>query len=573
VTDAEHPFGQSGHAAHSAPDAVAERTEGMAAAAAFGVDRRALADAWAAVLDEAGTHPRAVVDAAWGLLQDLTDIALGRSQLAPDPQDARFSDAAWRDHPGFRRLAQGYLAWARSLDVWLGASRLEGIQRERARFVLDAAKDVLAPVNSLVTNPQALRTMVESRGGSLWRGLGNFIDDVRHNHGYPSVADRRAFRVGRDVAASAGSVIYRTPLFELIQYQPTTAQVSAVPLLYVFSQVNRFYLADLTPDRSLFQRLLEAAVPVFAISWKNPTEAERHWNLATYVAGVIEAVGVVSTVSGAPRAHLAGVCAGGIVAAAAAAVLAARRDDSIDALSLFVNVLDFRSEDSDFGLFVSERSVAAQKALVRARGVFTERNVFEMFALLRLEDNVMSFFRDNYLLGRAPLKHPLLFWSRDYNRVPAEFQCDLLDLSLDNGLAAGQLILNGERVDLSAIRHPVYLMAGSTDHITPWRACYRSTRLFRGDVTFVLTNQNHTQTISSRLDNRHLQHWIFGELADDADRALQRSEVRSGAWTHHWIRWHTTRHPATVPAPDSLGSAEHPPLYPAPGRYVVDGAV
>jgi polyhydroxyalkanoate synthase subunit PhaC len=269
---------------------------------------------------------------------------------------------------------------------------------------------------------------------------------------------------------------------------------------------------------------------------------------------------------------LVGVCAGGIVAAAAAAVLAVRRHDVVDALSLFVNVLDFRAEDSDFGLFVSERSVAAQKALVRARGVFTERNVFEMFALLRLEDNVMSFFRDNYLLGRAPLKHPLLFWSRDYNRVPAEFQCDLLDLSVDNALTGGRLVLLGERADLSAIRHPVYLMAGSTDHITPWRACYRSTRLFGGDVTFVLTNQNHTQTISSRLDNRHLQHRVFGELVADPDQALERADVRAGAWTHHWIGWLNARNPASVPAPGSLGCAEYPPLYPAPGRYVVDGA-
>jgi polyhydroxyalkanoate synthase subunit PhaC len=551
-----------------AVDGIAERTEGMAAAAAFGVDLRSMLDTWGHIIDEAGAQPAAVYQATRSLTGALAAIALGSSDIAVDGSDPRFADPAWRDHPLFRRLAQGYLAWARSLDTWLDASRLEGIQRERARFVLNAAKDVLAPANALITNPQALRTLVETRGMSLLRGLGNFIDDVRHNHGYPAVADRRAFHIGREVAASTGSVIYRTPLFELIQYQAKTPSVAPVPLLYVFSQVNRFYLGDLTPDRSLFQRLLDAGIPVFAISWKNPTEAERHWNLETYANGIIDAIEVMRAVTGQPRVHLIGVCAGGIAAAVAAGVLQARGRPVIDALSLFVNVLDNRPDDSDFGLFVTERSVAAQKALIRARGVFTERNVFEMFALLRVEENIMSFFRSNYLLGQAPLKHPLLFWSRDYTRVPAEFQCDLLDLSQQNLLARGGLIALGERVDLSAIDYPVYVMAGSTDHITPWKACYRSVHLFGGEVTFVLTNQNHTQTISGRLDNRHLQHQVFGTLAADADAALAGAATHAGAWTYHWIDWLHSRYTETFPAPTALGSQEFPPLYPAPGRYV-----
>jgi polyhydroxyalkanoate synthase subunit PhaC len=194
-------------------------------------------------------------------------------------------------------------------------------------------------------------------------------------------------------------VIFRSDLLELIQYTPKTAEVAPIPLLYVFSQVNRFYLGDLTPDRSLFQRLLDAGIPVFAISWKNPTPAERDWNLDTYAGGIIEAIRVMRQVTGHDKIHLIGVCAGGLAAAAAAGVLAARGADWIDALSLFINILDFRPEDSDFGLFVSERSVEAQKAVVRNKGIYAEKDVFEMFALLRIEENIMSFFRSNYLLG------------------------------------------------------------------------------------------------------------------------------------------------------------------------------
>ena len=279
------------------------------------------------------------------------------------------------EHPLYRCLGQSYVAWSNALDQWLDASGLENIERERARFVLNIAKDVLAPVNTLVGNPAALRKLRESDGSSLARGFRNLFDDLQHNHGYPAVADRHAFVVGKDVAATPGAVVYRNELFELIQYAPTTDQVTPIPLLYVFSQVNRFYLGDLTPDRSLFQRLLGTGVPLFAISWRNPTKNERDWNLDTYADGALEAIRVMQQITGQPKIHLMGLCAGGLVAAAAAGVLEARGEDSIDTLSLFVNVLDYRQGDSEFGLFITERSVAAQKAMVRGRGIFSERDV------------------------------------------------------------------------------------------------------------------------------------------------------------------------------------------------------
>jgi len=263
-------------------------------------------------------------------------------------------------------------------------------------------------------------------------------------------------------------------------------------------------------------------------------------------------------------------CAGGLVAAAAAGVMNARGDDWVDTLSLFVNVLDSRPGESEFGLFVTERSVEAQKAAVRSRGIFTERDVFEMFAMLRIEENVMSFFRSNYLLGEEPPKHPLLFWSMDYTRVPAEMQCDFLDLGQHNKLAKKEMRVLGKRLDLSKIDYPVYVMAGSTDHITPWKACYRSTQLFGDKVVFVLTNQNHTQTISSRIDNRHLKYWVAGELPEDPDAALQSADVQVGPWTEHWVGWLGERYEQPVKPKKKLGSTRYPALGPAPGEYVLE---
>jgi polyhydroxyalkanoate synthase len=552
------------------PEDIAERTEGAAATGAFGVDARSIMDTWGGMLAQASVQPRALLKAGRRLGSELGNIWFGDSDIAPAPDDGRFQDPVWQDNAVYRRIGQSYRAWSDAMDDWLAHSGLEGIERDRARFVLNATKDLAAPVNSLLGNPEALRKLQQTRGRSVVRGVQNFIDDVRHNHGYPAVADRKAFTVGKDVAATPGAVVFRNELFELIQYQPTAETVSPIPLLYVFSQVNRFYLGDLTPDRSLFKRLLDAGIPVFAISWRNPTREQSDWNIDTYADGVIEAVNVIRQVGRHRRLHLMGLCAGGLVAAAAAGVLRARGEDSIDTLSLFVNVLDFRPGESEFGLFTTERSVEAQKAAVRARGVFTERNVFEMFAMLRIEENVMSFFRSNYLLGEEPLKHPLLFWSMDYTRVPAEMQCDFMDLGQHNKLAKKELRVLGKRLDLSQIDYPVYVMAGSTDHITPWKACYRSTQLFGADVVFVLTNQNHTQTISSRIDNRHLKYWVTRDLPEEPELALQSAEVHDGPWTEHWITWLSDRYRAPVKRKKNPGSRRYPVLDPAPGKYVLE---
>jgi polyhydroxyalkanoate synthase len=550
----------------------AQRERGVPLNTALGVDRQAFMDAWSDILETSLQQPAAFWNVANNFARDCADILLGNSELQPEPTDKRFNDPAWQESPIYHRLGQAYIAWTRALDGWLEQSHLEGMDRERARYVLDAAKDILAPMNTLPGNPEAMRLARDTRGRSIVNGIKNLLDDLQHNHGYPACADRHAFKVGQDVAASEGAVIYRSELLELIQYQPATDTVVDTPLLYVFSQVNRFYLGDLTTDRSLFKRLLEAGIPVFAISWRNPTAEHRNWNLDSYADGVIQSIKVMREVTGADKINLMGLCAGGLTAAAAAGALQARGDDWVNSLSLFVNVLDNRPEDSDFGLFVSERSVQAQKQMTRVRGLFDEKNVFEMFAMLRFEENIMSFLRSNYLKGEEPLHHPLLFWSIDYTRLPAGLHADFLDLSLENKLAKRELKVLGKRVDLSKIDYPIYIMAGSTDHITPWKACYRSTQLFKKKrLRFVLTNQNHTQTISSRDDNPHLKHWIANSHPQDPEEWLGKVKEYEGSWVPNWIEW-LKRHSTAeqVAAPTAYGNDDYPELDAAPGRYVLE---
>ncbi len=553
-------------------NASGKKTEGgIPLNTALGVDAKAFIDTWSDIFTTSVQQPKAAINAGQKFLQDVGKIVLGTNAGYPDSSDKRFADKAWNTNPIYRRVGQTYIAWTQALDTWLDQAGLEGMEHERARYVLDTAKEFFAPVNTLVGNPAALRQAQATRGRSLVQGVKNLFDDVRHNHGYPACADRDAFIVGKDVAATPGAVIFRTDLLELIQYQPATSKVVASPLLYVFSQVNRFYLGDLTPDRSLFKRLLDAGIPVFAISWRNPTASQRDWNLDTYAEGIIQSISVMQDIIGGEKVNLMGLCAGGFTAAAAAGALQVRGEDRINSLSLFVNVLDSRPEDSDFGLFVSERSIEAQKQATRVKGLFDEKRVFEMFAMLRWEENVLGFMRSNYLMGEAPIKHPLLFWSIDYTRLPAGLHSAFLDLSLYNKLAKRETKVLGQRVDLSKIKYPVYVMAGSTDHITPWKACYRTTQMFDTDLEFVLTNQNHTQTISSRDNNKHLKHWTGSNYASDPEVWLQDVTEHEGSWVVHWIDWLKVKSPEEqVDAPTQFGNENYAEIDPAPGRYVLE---
>ncbi len=544
---------------------AADRLEGVSLGSMWGADRQSMIEAWQRFSRDVGSQPALALQTQMRFQAELARIWFDDVSMEL-PADPRFSDPAWEDNPIFKRLRQSYVAWCGRLDEWLENSGLEGIDRQRAQFLMDAAKDTFAPVNSPFA-PEAVRKAVATSGASVAKGIRQFFDDLQHNHGYPAVADRKAFELGRDVAATPGKVVFRNELFELIQYQPVTSKVRKTPLLYVFSQVNRFYLGDLTPDRSLFKQLVDNGIQVFAMSWKNPSRQEAHWSLDTYTEGVTEAVRITRSITGQRQVDLIGLCAGGLIAATAAGLLQARGDDWINSLSLFVSILDNEPGDSGFTLFVTDESVAAQKQRVRAQGGMSERDILEMFAMLRLDESVFSFMRSNYFRGEDPLAHPLLFWSMDYTRVPAELQCDLIDLGHRNRLANGTLDVLGHRLALDEITHPVYIMAGSTDHITPWKPCYRSAHLFGGEVEFVLTSQNHTQTISARPDNRHLRYWRNEALPADADEWFEGSQETAGNWRDHWVDW-LASHSDEKDAPIELGSNAYRPLDDAPGLYV-----
>ncbi|HTY70534.1 MAG TPA: alpha/beta fold hydrolase [Alphaproteobacteria bacterium] len=545
--------------------------EGMLGPNPFvGLRPQDIASALWSVADEAWRQPRAIIAELVDLLSETVAILGGSSALAPAAGDRRFQDAAWRDNPLYRTGLQLYLAWARALGGLVDRLGIDPSDAERARFSVSLLIDALAPTNSVLSNPAALRKAIDTRGMSLLAGGQNLLHDLIGNDGMPAQVDKAAFQVGRTLGLSKGAVVLRTPVLELIQYAPQAATVCARPLLIVPPQINKFYLFDLAPGRSVIEFLAGNGLQVFAVSWRNPTTAEHGWTMDTYVAALLEAIDAVRDITGSSDVNLAGACSGAMTTAALLGHLAATGDRRVHAVTLMVMVLD-RAEDSQLGLFATPETIAAAKAASRLKGVLTGAEMGRMFAWLRPNDLVWSYWVNNYLLGNAPPAVDLLYWNNDSTRLPARFHAQLLDLFVDDLFRRpGALTVLGAPIDLAKVTCDKYVVAGITDHITPWPAGYRAAKLFGGATDFVLSSSGHIQSILNPPGNPKAKFFVNPGSPDDPQAWLKGATTCAGSWWTHWREWLTARSGDLVPAPDHLGSDHFPPLADAPGTYVLE---
>ncbi|MBV8032788.1 MAG: alpha/beta fold hydrolase, partial [Betaproteobacteria bacterium] len=471
------------------------------------------------------------------------------------------ADPAWRESFGYRALSQGYLAWAQALNRFVDEARLDGRDTERARFVVSLLVDALAPTNALAGNPAAIKRLLESGGASALRGLENFVADVAKNGGLPTQVDATKFAVGRNLATTEGAVVYRSPVMELIQYRPKTAQVQARPLLIAPPQINKFYVFDLAPDKSIVQLALGAGLQPFAVSWKNPTSAERDFGLDTYVAALEEAVDVVREITGADSVNLWGACSGGITTSAFLAKLAERGASKVHSATIAVCVLDMEfTRQSTAGAFITPETILAAKTASHATGVLEGQELARMFAWMRPNDLVWSYWVNNYLMGNPPPAFDILYWNSDSTRLPARLHADFLDL-----IESNPFVDSMKPVDVDA-----YVIGGLTDHITPWQGCYRTARLYGERSTFVLSNSGHIQSLLNPPGNPKA--WFRAAAASeaDADAWLARAPKHEGSWWPHWVGWIKARSGDMVSGPAQLGSAKFPALCDAPGKYVLE---
>jgi polyhydroxyalkanoate synthase subunit PhaC len=516
-------------------------------------------------------RPRLVAGRGRQLAGELARIAVGRSQVEPSRRDRRFADPGWAGNPLLHRTMQAYLAAAQSVEGVVAEAGLGEADSERVGFVLTNLVDALAPSNNPLLNPAAVKAVIDTGGGSVLAGLRHFVADMAVPPRVPSMAEPDAFEVGKDLAVTPGAVILRTPVFELIQYRPATTTVRQVPLLIVPPVINKFYVMDLAPGRSMVEYLVGRGLQVFMISWRNPDARHAKWDLDTYGQAVLDGMDAAARITGSEQVALAGACSGGIIAAMVAAHLAyVGRQDRIAASTLMVTVLD-QAHAGLASAVIDERTARLAEAASRARGYLDGRSLAEVFAWLRPKDLIWNYWVNNYLLGRKPPSFDILFWNADTTRMTAGLHRDFLRLGAANALATpGGATMLGSPLDLAAVDRDTYLVAGITDHICPWQSCYRSTQLLSGRQRFALSTSGHVAAMVNPPGNAKASYQMAKECPEDPQEWLRLAETYHGSWWPDYTDWLAERCGEEKAAPAELGGGGLAPIADAPGTYVYD---
>lgn len=513
-----------------------------------------------------------VADRLGGLGHELAQIVRGDSDLAPAKGDKRFADPAWQTNPLFRRAMQTWLAADDTAHALLDDADLDWRDTERMRFVVDNVLEALSPSNMPLLSPPAWKALVDTAGLSAVRGVRNLIHDFSDAPRVPATIDPDSFTVGETLACTPGAVVARTEMFELIQYTPQTERVRAVPLLIVPPMINKFYILDIAPDRSMIEYLVRGGQQVFTISWRNPTAAQRDWGTDSYGQAIVEALDLITRISGSERAHVQASCSGGIVAAMTAAHLAAiDQADRLAGLTLLVTVLDQQRAGVACAM-VDEQTAKLAIAKSQRQGYLDGRPLAEVFAFLRPTDLVWRYWINNYLQGRRPAPFDVLLWNADTTRMPAALHRDMLTIGMHNALATpGEASMLGTAVDLSKVPVDTYVVAGIADHISPWQACYRSARLLGStDMRCVLSTSAHTAALVNPPGNPEASYRIGAPDAIDADDWARAHTPQPGSWWADYTAWLGERSGSEVAAPTALGGPGLPPLADAPGTYVLE---
>ena len=378
------------------------------------------------------TRPAAGVEQSARLWQDWVKVMFGQSDLEPDARDRRFSDAAWRDRPAYKRALQSWLAWRENLEDWVDRVDFDDTDKQKAQFFVELVADAFAPTNTLLGNPSALERARETHGRSLVDGLRNYLDDLVANGGMPSQVDKSQFTVGENVASTPGAVVFRNEIAELIQYTPTTEKVRAKPLFIVPPQINKYYIYDMSPAKSFVAHALDQGLQAFVVSWRNPRPEHRDWGLDDYVATVEEAIDATLEITGRKSVNGVGACAGGITFAATLGYLAAAGKQKVDSITLMVNVLANESDDSVMNLFADDRSIEAARKRSKAKGVLKGDSTARVFNWMRPNDLIWNYVVSNYLHGKKPPAFDILFWNADTTNLPARLHSDFLDIFKNN---------------------------------------------------------------------------------------------------------------------------------------------
>jgi polyhydroxyalkanoate synthase len=567
----QKPAGQTAEPAGQAAGAQAPRAAGMSSADSAGLGESALA-----VLLRAAEKPGDVTAAVvryWTSLAQVGPVAAARwlgasaEPPVPVPADKRFADRSWDDNPAYFAVRQAYLAVGRLTGDLLAAGAGDPVADAKAKLAAGFALDAAAPTNFLLTNPAAVKRALETGGASLAAGARNFLDDLLRNSGRPRQVDTSSFRLGENMAATPGKVVFRNELMELIQYAPQTAKVRSVPMLASPPWINKYYIMDLAPGRSFIEWAVRHERTVFAISYRNADASMREVTLDDYlIHGLQAALDVVQEITGAPKVDITGLCLGGALTGMLAAYFAETGEDRIGSITLLNTMLDY-SEPGVLGAFTDEKTVAALEQEMAGKGYLDGSQMAGTFDFLRANDLIFGYVVSGWLMGEDPPAFDLLAWNGDSTRLPAAMHSFYLRcLYLRNELASGEMTLAGRRLSLPEVKNDTYVVGAVNDHIVPWTASYQATRLLGGDVRYVLSSGGHVAGIVNPPGPKA---WYEAADSSPATAAGWRAAAtrQAGSWWEDWTTWSMSRAGDRV-RPPAMGSRRNPAAGDAPGDYV-----
>ena len=493
--------------------------------------------------------------------------------VAPAAGDKRFNDPDWASNPMFDLMKQSYLLSSNWLNGLI--AEVEGVDpgaKRRVEFFTKMLTDAFSPSNFLISNPAALREVVQTQGQSLVRGMENFAADLERGGGQLAISqtDLAKFKVGENVATAPGKVVYQNDILQLVQFDPTTETVSQIPLLIFPPWINKFYILDLRPENSMIRWLTGQGFTVFVASWVNPDQKLAAKTFEDYMfEGIYDATQQVMTQCDVDRVNTVGYCIGGTLLSVALAHMAARGDKRINSTTFFAAQQDF-AEAGDLLLFTNEEWLQSiEQQMDQAGGFLPSQSMADTFNALRGNDLIWSFFVSNYLMGKEPRPFDLLFWNADQTRMPKALHLFYLrNFYKDNALTTGKLSLGGEHLDLSKVTTPIYVQSSKDDHIAPFRSVYRGAKAFGGPVTFTMAGSGHIAGVINHPDAKKYQHWTNTALPADVGQWIAGAEEHPGSWWPHWAEWLRSQSgdqvPARDPAKGKLKALEN-----APGSFVL----
>jgi polyhydroxyalkanoate synthase subunit PhaC len=485
--------------------------------------------------------------------------------------DNRFRNELWENNAVFDYIKQSYLIAAN--DIQKTVAEVEGLDPQTARKVKFFTKqyvDALAPTNFVLTNPEVLKTTLESGGKNLLDGLNHLLKDLERGQGRLAISmtDTKAFKMGENVASTPGKVVFQNELMQLIQYQPTTSDVYKTPLLIVPPWINKYYILDLRQKNSFIKWAVDQGITVFVVSWVNPDQRHAQKQFEDYLLeGPIAALDAIEQATGEKQINLIGYCLGGTLAACTLAWLKKKKSERIKSATFFTALIDF-SEPGELGVFVDEGVLANLEKKMASRGYLEGSEMAGTFNMLRANDLIWSFVVNNYLLGKEPFPFDLLYWNSDATRMPARMHTFYLrNMYIGNKLREPEGIsLAGVPIDVSQVKVPAYFISTIEDHIAPWKTTYLGAQLLKGPVRFVLGGSGHIAGIVNPPAANKYCYWTNDGLRDSADDWLASAQKHEGSWWTDWSAWIAgfggDKVPARVPGDGKLKVLED-----APGAY------